>query len=190
MAFKADCFGCLNAKGCYYCPGDATCQNSDLYKSENRVLSCNEAGDFWLGGRDNPDDFCIAPDSITQDPLASANDWAYKMINVDQVWPNYTGKGIRIRMNDNGVDINNPEFEGKFDVANSCSNFANAGTDDHGTKVAGILVGNANNGHCAAGIAYDATLSACNFFGEGILYSDLVFKLESFDISQNAIQLP
>merc|ERR1740130_2098924 len=26
--FDFDCYGCLDAKGCYYCEGDATCQNS------------------------------------------------------------------------------------------------------------------------------------------------------------------
>lgn len=29
--FTFDCEGCLNAKGCYWCPGDAQCYNSDSY---------------------------------------------------------------------------------------------------------------------------------------------------------------
>jgi len=193
MSLSTDCFGCLNAKGCYYCPGDATCQNSDLYQSENKVLSCTKQDQFWLAGRDNPDELCIAPDSITQDPLALANNWAYKMINVDKVWPTYTGRGVRIRINDSGVDVNNKDFEGegKYDQENSCSAFApkSEEPDDHGTKVAGIAVGNANNAHCAAGIAYDASLSSCNFF-DNLSWDDLAFKLEGFDISLNSIQLP
>jgi len=190
MVFAADCFGCLNAKGCYYCPGDATCQNSDLYRSENKVLSCNVPDDFWLGGRDDPNQLCIAPDSLTQDPLAKANDWAYRIVKVNEVWPDYTGRGIRIRINDDGIDVNNSEFDGKFDRDNSCPNFTPAAFQSHGTRVAGILAGNANNGHCAAGIAYDATLSSCNFFAQGATYNDLAFKVDGFDIAQSSVQLP
>jgi len=43
-AFDADCFGCLNAVGCYYCSGDATCQNSELYQSDATRLSCLTPG--------------------------------------------------------------------------------------------------------------------------------------------------
>jgi subtilisin family serine protease len=115
------------------------------------------------------------------------------MINVDQVWSDgITGKGISIRINDDGVDIDNQEFDGRFDEANSCDRFRpTAGDDDgHGTAVAGIVAGNANNVHCAAGIAYDSTFSACNAFVGGISFQNLNSKLESFDISQNSIGQP
>ena len=187
-----DCFGCLNAKGCYYCPGDATCQNSDLYQSSLKVLSCTAPEDFWLGGRDDPDEFCISDDSLTNDPLSSTNNWMYKMINIDKVWPEYTGKGITIRINDLGIDPNNDDFVGRFDEANSCDNFLpfenpDGSLDAHGTRVAGIIAGNANNEHCAAGIAYEATFTSCNVLG--LPYSNFNAKIESIDISQNAIQV-
>lgn len=31
--YTYDCEGCLKAKGCYWCPGDAQCYNSDSYGS-------------------------------------------------------------------------------------------------------------------------------------------------------------
>jgi len=189
-AFDADCFGCLNAKGCYYCPGDATCQNSDLYQSETKLLSCTKTNQFWLGGKDDPDELCISSDSITTDPLSLTNNWLYEMINVKNVWENlkYTGKGVKIRINDDGVDVDNTDFEGRFDQANSCPNFRPSGNADdvHGTKVAGIVAGVANNQHCAAGIAYESTFSSCNVFGGSNAISSLTFKIESFDISQNS----
>lgn len=146
-----------------------------------------------LGGRDDPG-LCISSDSMTEDPLSFANNWAYEMINVDKVWSklSYTGKGVRIRINDDGVDADNKDFEGRFDQANSCDNFKplEGDNDGHGTKVAGIVAGNANNAHCAAGIAYESTFSSCNLFSGKIAFQTLDAKLESFDISQNSIGLP
>ena len=102
----------------------------------------------------------------------------------------YTGKGITIRINDDGVDSGNKDFNGKFREADSCSAFAPLNQDDHGTMVAGIISAKANNEHCAAGIAYESSFSSCNFFSDGIAYSDLAYKLETFDISQNSIGMP
>jgi hypothetical protein len=62
--------------------------------------------------------------------------------------------------------------------------------DGHGTAVAGILLGNANNDLCSVGIAYGAKFSSCNFFSDSTSYSDLAYKLETFDISQNSIGMP
>ena len=192
----------MGAKGCYYCPGDATCQNSNLYTSQNKVLSCNTPDDYWsggIGGVNPATQACVSPDSVTQDPLEYANRWAHDMINVVPVWQElgYTGKGIVVRINDDGLDPSNPEFEGKFSAANSCPrwqpSFAEDPTFDdgaHGTAVAGIAVGNAGNDYCAAGIAYGASFSACNMFAMDAPLSNLVYKVETFDISQNSFGLP
>jgi len=135
---------------------------------------------------------CISSDSLTEDPLSLANTWAYEMINVDKVWKEYTGKGVRIRINDDGVDINNKDFEGRFDQASSCENYLPlpGETNGHGTKVAGIIAGNADNAHCAAGIAYESTFSSCNVYGGNVSYQSLDDNLELFDISSNSIGLP
>ena len=51
-------------------------------------------------------------------------------------------------------------------------------------------MGTANNDFCSAGIAYAATFSACNFFAPGVPYSQLAYKVDTFDISQNSIGSP
>jgi len=203
QAFDADCYGCLNAKGCYYCPGDATCQNSNEYTSRNKVLSCNKPSDYLQGGNANTNtntaDLCVPPnEAYTADPLQAANQWAYDMIKVLPVWRElgYTGLGIKIRINDDGVDgLFHPEFADRFSKEESCPTWQPLEPledNAHGTAVAGIVAGAANNDKCAAGIAYGASLSSCNFFSKpGVVpFRDLAYKLEAFDISQNSIGLP
>lgn len=49
--FDADCEGCLNANGCNWCPGDATCFNSPLYIfPPPSISSCPNSNDFQQGG--------------------------------------------------------------------------------------------------------------------------------------------
>mmetsp|Transcript_8307 Transcript_8307/g.17948 ORF Transcript_8307/g.17948 Transcript_8307/m.17948 type:complete len:107 (-) Transcript_8307:176-496(-) len=105
--------------------------------------------------------------------------------------------GIVIRINDGAVDPNNPEFEGKFSAADSCPgwqpSFAVDPTVDdgaHGTAIAGVAVGNADNDHCAAGIAHGASFSTCNMFARDARLANLVYKVTTFDISQNSIGFP
>ena len=126
------------------------------------------------------------------DPLASANDWAYEMIHIKDVWnKGYKGTGVRIRINDAGVDVsNNPDFENRFDLENSCVRYEpQTRTETHGTKIAGIVAANKDNGHCAVGIAHGSTFSSCNVYPGTVadLTDALTFKLEGFDISQNSI---
>ena len=195
--FRADCYGCLNARGCYYCPGDGTCENSNLYSSNNKVPSCQEPDDYLGSVLGHTTDECIPTDAFTKDPLWSASQWVYDAINVVDVWDTHglTGQGVRVRINDDGVFVDHKEFAGRFDDPdNSCGvylpNTDDQETDGHGTSVAGIILGNADNDVCAVGIAHKATFSACNFFSENVPYSALAYKLEAFDISQNSVGLP
>lgn len=110
------------------------------------------------------------------------------MINVIDVWKEgYTGKGVTIRINDDGVDVDNKEFFDRFDdIENSCEQYLPQDTtsdkpDDHGTVVAGIILGNASNEHCAVGIAYGAKFSSCDVINSknqkfsGISFIPLIF---------------
>ena len=90
----------------------------------------------------------------------------YDEINLVEVWEEYglSGKGVSIRINDDGVYVNNKEFEGRFqDEENSCGYFMpnsmDQDVDGHGTAVAGIVLGNDNNDLCATGIAHEGELS-------------------------------
>jgi Subtilase family len=100
-------------------------------------------------------------------------EWSYNLLNVQPAWQEgVTGAGVRVRVNDpDGVDLQNPEFAGRVDLDASCDEFApqtfqpgepfQLASANHGTGVASVAVGGANNGVCAAGIAPGATLSAC-----------------------------
>jgi Subtilase family len=93
--------------------------------------------------------------------------WSYQLINVEEVWKqNITGAGVHVRVNDDGVDSSHPEISPNFDLANSCEIHLPADplVDLHGTACASIIGGAKNNGICAAGIAPDVTISACNNF--------------------------
>ena len=115
------------------------------------------------------------------------------MINILPVWERgYFGEGIRIRINDDGMNTGHSEFEGRFDQEGSCEVagpvFGVGNEGMHGTKVAGIAAGGSDDGGCSAGIAPRATLSSCNIFYYPRVedYSTLSEKLDSFDISQNS----
>ena len=164
-----------------------------MYNASNKISACQSQFDYMSSLLGHTADACI-DDTFTQDPLYDGSNWMYEMINVVDVWKEYglTGKGVTIRINDDGVYVDNREFDDRFDdVANSCPDYYPINNDSHGTSVAGIILGNANNDQCATGIAHEAKFNACNFFIDaGVEVDLLVYKLETFDISQNSIGLP
>lgn len=108
------------------------------------------------------------------------------MIDIAPVWTQaITGNGIRVRVNDNGVDVTHPEFQGRFDEAASCDNILPTDSS-HGTSVASIVLAGSNNNECSVGVAPDATLSVCNVF-DGRSEAFLADKVTMYDISQNSI---
>lgn len=196
-AYDNDCRGCINAKGCFYCPEDGSCENSADYKSSNKIQQCTKREDYLGSLNGNTADSCL-DGALTKDPEYRGSEWMFEMINLLPVWETYQlyGEGITVRINDDGVNIDNKEFTGRFDDAsNSCPaflpDFENPDDNDHGTAVAGIIVANKDNDQCSVGIAHKAKFSSCNFFApDGVDYNTLVYKLETFDISQNSIGIP
>jgi len=120
------------------------------------------------------------------------------MINLYPVWEQgIFGNGIRIRVNDQGIDTSHDEFAGRFDKAASCELYEapyNSEKQDfyqHGTMVASI-VGAAGNNGCSVGIAPNVTLSSCLASTTPVLDQSatngtwLAFQLNQMDISQNS----
>jgi len=128
----------------------------------------------------------------------SVQEWVFRMINVYPVWEKgFYGKGVRIRINDGGVDFSNEEFKGRFDVDASCDRYEPyyyeeyEEYDQHGTIVAS-LIGAAGNNGCSVGVAPEVRLSSCvvsiapkldRTFADG---SYQAYQLDQMDISQNS----
>ena len=85
-------------------------------------------------------------------------------INVQQVWDEYTGQGIRVAVYDEGIDWTHSDLASRVDqslsfdaVRLTTGGYPVEADDSHGTAVAG-LVAAARNGTGAVGVAFDATL--------------------------------
>ncbi|MFE4539791.1 type VII secretion-associated serine protease mycosin [Streptomyces scopuliridis] len=102
--------------------------------------------------------------------------WSLQRVQLDELWAQSRGKGVRVAVIDTGVDIKNPQLKAAVDVG-SGKNFMDKdlkddngtklergkedGTTDvvgHGTKVAGIIAARPATGTGFVGLAPDATI--------------------------------
>lgn len=160
--FNYDCGLCIQA-GCYWCPGDALCASSPIGPSlwdnhPDRQPACRLESDWTQQ--------CTPKSTnVFSDPLYESMAWIYELIKVEEVWKDgFTGKGIHVRVNDDGVDATHNEFVVNFDEVHSCDVFlpTDYAADTHGTGCASIIAGAKDNNACAAGVSPDVVLSACN----------------------------
>ncbi|MCC1494027.1 S8 family serine peptidase [Cognatishimia sp. F0-27] len=100
-------------------------------------------------------------------------------INVTTVWDDYRGDGVQVTIIDVGFDIAHDDLDAKWVYAlnydyegNDTDPDEGAGTESHGTPVAGIIGAEAYNGYGGAGIAWDADLVAYNGLGRPGAYLD------------------
>ena len=168
---------------------DGKCYNSQTYDT---MTLCTRRNQYLNFGES-----CADPTGVYSDPLYQAQSWVYDMIQVEDVWETYTGAGVRVRVNDNGMNRRHAEFRGRFDVEASCQvievpelELQNpAVVTDHGTIVAGIIGAAKNNNQCSVGIAPDVTLSFCYALSADPSAKPddlLVHKLDQMDISSNS----
>jgi subtilisin family serine protease len=163
---------------------DAICTRSAFVN--NLFSACRQASDFTQDTCNTQQDRLIA----FNDPLIHSQEWFLNMMKVPEAWKlGYTGKNVRVRINDSGIDALHEEFKGRFDRLASCSKYI-ASDSNHGTSVASIVGAAADNGECGVGIAPNVVLSSCNIFqedGDAFLGDD---KLSRYDISQNSFGYP
>lgn len=99
-------------------------------------------------------------------------------INVLPVWADYTGKGVRVAIVDDGVQLLHPDLVDNMDLAESWDTVTNkqgggpGAGQNHGTAVAGLVGEVANNGIGGSGVAPDATLISYRMaFGPDFTYA-------------------
>ncbi|MYU22027.1 type VII secretion-associated serine protease mycosin [Streptomyces sp. SID8352] len=100
--------------------------------------------------------------------------WSLQRVNLDELWEQSTGEGVKVAVIDTGVDARHPQLAGAVD-ASSGRNYlraknADGGPDDrgdprgttdtvgHGTKVAGIIAARPARGTGFVGLAPGATI--------------------------------
>jgi subtilisin family serine protease len=146
-----DCFGCIQ-NGCYWCPTDGLCFNTPEFvdPSPNKALlfptrlhNCQTRESFTQTN-------CTRIENFFNDPVYSATNWIFSFVKVEPVWERgYFGKGVRVRVNDEGIEGNHPEFLGRIDLNHSCPNSTTESLDsNHGMTVASLLGAAGNNSRC------------------------------------------
>jgi subtilisin family serine protease len=123
-------------------------------------------------------------------------------INVEPVWSeNITGKGIRVAVIDEGVEINHPDLIDNIDLDLSW-NYLTSSRDTtptnpnnaHGTAVAGIIASKGWNGIGGRGVAPDATIVSYNMLESQMITTEyfnlalesLVRNISQIDIYNNS----
>ena len=100
--------------GCVWCAADLICApehniptGSSLFLSGYTAITC-DADDYT--------DTCPDRDDPVEDPYYEAQ-WYLEAIRAPEAWAaGYTGSGVQILVNDNGVDNNHPDLA-KLDVS-------------------------------------------------------------------------
>ena len=96
-------------------------------------------------------------------------------VNITNVWPRFTGKGIVVNIVDDGLQYTHPDLadnvlldwqhdyrDGDEDVAPITNGDKQ---DSHGTAVAGVVAARGNNGIGVVGAAYEASLVGVRLIG-------------------------
>ncbi|WP_333383487.1 S8 family serine peptidase, partial [Microcoleus sp. B4-D4] len=109
-------------------------------------------------------------------------------VNVLPLWPQYTGKGIKVGVIDDAIDGNHEDFAGNFDLSLSLPDseggpFPATASDNHGTSVAGVIAARRNN-LGTVGVAYQATIASYKFSDKSRLPS--LQAQDKFDVSNNS----
>jgi subtilisin-like proprotein convertase family protein len=117
-------------------------------------------------------------------------------INVAGAWANYTGKGIKVGIVDNGFDYNHKDlaanyradldYDARFRDYDAAAEYAD---ENHGTAVASFAVGD-RNGTGLVGVAYDADWAGFRIgygsAGSSSQYADALVKARTMDVVNNS----
>jgi len=109
------------------------------------------------------------------DPLYTSQ-WHFPLIgNIETIWNEFSGAGIRVGVYDDGVDYNHEDLDDNYDSSlHALDDFGNAidpfpvGNDAHGTACAGLIGAESDNGVGGTGVASGVTLTGVNIFNSAI----------------------
>jgi len=105
-------------------------------------------------------------------------------LNVLPLWPQYTGKGIKVGVIDDGVDgQQHKDLKDNFDQQNSIDPVPGE-KDSHGTNVAGVIAAQRNTSG-TVGIAYEAKISGYKNANKAVIIASLN-KQADLDVSNNS----
>jgi subtilisin-like proprotein convertase family protein len=115
-------------------------------------------------------------------------------INVEKVWDNYSGTGIKIGVYDDGVEVTHPDLASNYNGALQATigGSIHAGTpitanDNHGTAVAGLIVASGNNNLGVVGVAYGSQFGTARFLGaDGATASSLLAQQTLYDVANHS----
>lgn len=167
---------------------------------------------LWPFDRDNraPDgsfvayaiahDITIAPYAFTPSDPMFGSQWhlnGANGINVQGVWPEYTGAGVTIGFIDAGVQYTHPDLNDNYNStldydsqSNTDDGAPRTSSDNHGTATSGVAAAEGNNGLGVTGVAYDADIVSTRMnFGSASDEADMVelfSRQDQFDVSNNS----
>jgi subtilisin-like proprotein convertase family protein len=120
-------------------------------------------------------------------------------INVEAVWNEYNGRGVRIGIVDDGVQYthkdlnNNYRTDLDYDARNKDSDaFSSLKSDRHGTTVAGVVAAEMNNdgNYGVVGVAWDADIAGFRMgfgaAGSNAQILDNMQRQKAMDVSNNS----
>lgn len=146
----------------------------------------------------------ISPLAVVSDPLQGLQ-WHIKNtgqaggvagvdIDVTRAWADYTGRGVRIGIIDEGIDYTHSDLRANYNTAldrdfadNDFDAMAMAG-NNHGTAVAGVIAAD-NNGAGLVGIAPDSQIAGLrvSYSGGTIgMFTNALASMKQFDVVNNS----
>ena len=144
----------------------------------------------------NNDGVDSASFSDPNDPFLSRQ-WHLSAINADSVWSDYTGKGVKVGIVDDGFDYLHPDLAANYRtdldydaIGRDNDAYSSASGDKHGTAVAGIIGADIDNGVGGAGVAPKASLIGYRIGfgsnGTSSALADALSRQVQVDVSNNS----
>ena len=138
-----------------------------------------------------------------KDPLYGSQ-WHFDLIgDIETIWDDYDGTGVKVGVYDDGIDYRHADLNGNYDPSlHAVDDLGNpldpypalyeSFGDGHGTSVAGLIAAEANNGKGGVGVAHGATLGAVNIFNPDLYgfadesFIDVLGQASKFDVMSNS----